>query len=783
MENKELIKYYQSLNQDIRVTQLSNEEGGNSEQIFTQIAISNLADAGETENANLAFDKKAIGTRNQHQINAYAVSDNYETLDLFITIFKGTEDISPTSKPDIETAQKRISNFFSKCISKDYVNEIEESSEIFQLANTLANYQEIKENLARVNVIILTDGEYKGEFPKNEKVSDYNIFYRVVDIHFLYKISEESRVPIEINFDDFDGEKFLIPCLTGNADSKRYRTYIAIIPGVCLAKLYERYGARLLEQNVRSFLQVGGRKSVNSGIRETIRNESEMFLAFNNGIAATADHIELDESGRFVSKINNLQIVNGGQTTASIYNTAKKDKADISKIFVQAKFTIIENPEQYSEIVSRISKYSNTQNKVNDADFSANNPVLVAFEKLSRFILAPINESRSYQTSWFFERARGQYKTLRSREGRTKSLQAAFDKKYPKNQMISKVELAKFINAYQEIYEGNKLVIGPHIVVRGNEKNYAQFIGNNLPANIKKINNVYFEDVIAKCILFKNADKRYGIKPNSIGEMKQVVVPYSLSLLNIITDNKLNLYKVWKNQEVSNELSDFIYDLMKQVNQFILDTYNGQHYIEKAKKEECWNFVKNHSWKFSLNKIKSDLIDENNPPKRNIDVDIAEEELIQNKEIVKSIPPALWNEILQWGKESEIFNLTKQTVISNIAFKLRQNKIIADEEYQKGVEILDIVAKNNEELLQKSEEFTGKWVQLKKPKHSDDEKNELIIGLIRKMLSFNQEKEILTQEDTDLLHDISNGKQENDYETQIEVAKCLIKLEKKGFKN
>jgi hypothetical protein len=783
MENKELIKYYQSLNQDIRVTQLSDEEGGNSEQIFTQIAINNLADAGETENASLAFDKKAIGTRNQHQINAYAVSDNYETLDLFITIFKGTEDLSPTSKADIETAQKRISNFFSKCISKDYVNEIEESSEIFQLANTLANYQEIKENLARVNVIILTDGEYKGEFPKNEKVSDYNIFYRVVDIHFLYKISEESRVPIEINFDDFDGEKFLIPCLTGNADSKRYRTYIAIIPGVCLAKLYERYGARLLEQNVRSFLQVGGRKSVNSGIRETIRNESEMFLAFNNGIAATADHIELDESGRFVSKINNLQIVNGGQTTASIYNTAKKDKADISKIFVQAKFTIIENPEQYSEIVSRISKYSNTQNKVNDADFSANNPVLVAFEKLSRFILAPINESRSYQTSWFFERARGQYKTLRSREGRTKSLQAAFDKKYPKNQMISKVELAKFINAYKEMYEGNKLLIGPHIVVRGNEKNYAQFIGNNLPENIKKINNVYFEDVIAKCILFKNADKRYGIKPNSIGEMKQVVVPYTLSLLNNITDNKLNLYKVWKNQDVSNELSDFIYDLMKQVNQFILDTYNGQHYIEKAKKEECWNLVKNHSWKFSLNKIKSDLIDEKNPPKRNIDVDIAEEELIQNKEIVKSIPPALWNEILQWGKESELFNLTKQTVISNIAFKLRQNKIIADEEYQKGVEILDIVAKNNEELLQKSEEFTGKWVQLKKPKHSDDEKNELIIGLIRKMLSFNQEKEILSQEDTDLLHDISNGKQENDYETQIEVAKCLKKLEKKGFKN
>ena len=781
MENKELIKYYQSLTQDIRATQLSEEDGGNSEQIFTQIAINNLADAGETENASLAFDKKAIGTRNQHQVNAYAISDNYENLDLFITVFKGTDEILTVTKAEIETAQKRVSNFFNKCISKEYVNEIEESSEIFQLANTLANYQEIKENLVRVNVIILSDGEYKGEFPKNDKISNYNVFYRVIDIHFLYKISEESRVPIEIDFKDFDGEQYEIPCLTANTDSQKYMTYIAIIPGNCVSKLYERYGARLLEQNVRSFLQFTGK--INKGIRDTIRNEAEMFLAFNNGIAATADHIELDETKRFITKISNLQIVNGGQTTASIYNSAKKDRADISKIFVQVKFTVIENPEQYSEIVSRISKYANTQNKVNDADFSANNPALVAFEKLSRYILSPITITSNLQTCWFFERARGQYKTLRSREGRTKALQLAFDKKYPKKQMFSKVEFAKYINAYQEVYDGKKLVIGPHIVVRGNEKNYAQFIGNNLPENNKKINNVFFEDTIAKCILFKNADKRYGVKPNSIGEMKQVVVPYTLSLLNIITENKLDLFKIWKNQDVSTELSDFIYNLMKQVNEFILDTYNGQHYIEKAKKEECWDFVKNNSWDFNLKAIKADFIDEKNPPKRNTDIDIAEEELAQNKSIIKSIPPALWNEILQWGKDSEILDITKQTVVSNIAFKLRQNKNIADEEYQKGVEILDIVAKQNDELLQKAEEFAGKWVKLEKPKHTDEQKDELILGLMRKMLSFNLDKNILSEEDTDLVHDILNGKRKNDFDAKLEVAKCLKKLEKKGFKN
>lgn len=778
---KEILKYYQSLTQDIRATQLSEEDGGNSEQIFTQIALNNLADAGETENAMLAFDKKAIGTKNQHQINGFAISDNYETLDLFITVFKGADEITNTTKAEIETAQKRISNFFNKCVSKEYVNEIEESSEIFQLANTLANYDEIKENLVRVNAIILTDGEYKGEFPKNDKINNYNLFYRVIDIHFLYKISEQSRVPIEIDFTDFDGESFEIPCLTANTESNTYKTYIAIIPGNCVAKLYERYGARLLEQNVRSFLQFTGK--INKGIRDTIRNEAEMFLAFNNGIAATADHIELDETGHFISKISNLQIVNGGQTTASIYNTAKKDRADITKIFVQVKFSIIENPDQYSEIVSRISKYANTQNKVNDADFSANNPALVAFEKLSRYILSPITTTSNIQTSWFFERARGQYKTLRSREGRTKALQIAFDKKYPKNQMFSKVELAKYINSYQEVFEGKRLVIGPHIIVRGNEKNYSQFIGNNLPENVKKINNVYFEDAISKCILFKNADKRYGIKPNSIGEMKQVVVPYTLSLLNIITENKLDLFKIWKNQEVSKELSDFIFEMMKKVNQFIVETYNGQHYIEKAKKEECWDLVKNNSWIFNLNEIREDLINSANPPKRNTDIDITSEELEQNKALIKSIPPGLWNEILQWGKESEKFDTIKQTVVSNIAFKLRQNRNLADDEYQKGVEILDIVAKFNEDLLYKAEEFTGKWVPLKKPKIRDEEKDELILGLIQKMISFNQmqDREILTIEEKDFLYDILNRKKENDFDAKLKVAECLEKLKKKGF--
>lgn len=284
-----------------------------------------------------------------------------------------------------------------------------------------------------------------------------------------------------------------------------------------------------------------------------------MFLAFNNGLAATADHIELDEDNRYITKISNLQIVNGGQTTASIYHTFKKDKADISKIFVQAKVSVIKRIEEYSNIVSRISRYANTQNKVNDADFTANNPYLVALEKLSRCVLTPRTENSVNQTYWFFERARGQYKNLRMKEGFTKVRQKAFDLKYPKNQMFTKVELAKYINAYAEVYEGKKLVIGPHIVVKGNEKNFAKFINNNLPSALSKINNIYYEDTIAKAILFRAMDKLYGTKKSetNIGELKQVVVPYTISLLTILTNNRLNLYKIWKEQSISEQLSSF----------------------------------------------------------------------------------------------------------------------------------------------------------------------------------------------------------------------------------
>ena len=785
---KEIEKFYQALMQDVVAMQSGDEEGNTQEQIFTRICLDMLSDAAETENVSVAYDERDLKKKGQHKINGYAISDNYETVDLFITLYANTTDIRTVPKGEIDTAAKMITKFFHRAIYNDYVNEIAESSEIFEFANTLANYAELRENLIRVNAFILTNGTYRGEWPASQTICGYNIYYKVIDVEYLHKISKQAGVPIELDFENLDGNRYEIPCFAANLSNPDYEAYVAIISGECLAKLYECYGARLLEQNVRSFLQFTGK--INKGIRETIKNEPHMFLAYNNGIAATADHIELDETGHFIRHISNLQIVNGGQTTASIYNTAKKDKADISDILVQVKLSVIKDKEQYGEIVSRISRYANTQNKVNDADFSANNPALVEIERISRYVFAPATPTNNLQTAWFFERARGQYKTLRAKEGFTKSRQKAFDLKYPKKQVVTKVELAKYVNAWQETYNGRNLAIGPHIVVRGNEKNYARFINYNLP-DVKHIDVAWFEDTIAKAILFKAADKRYGTKltGDHIGELKQVVVPYTLSLLNIITEGRLDLYRIWENQSISPTLSDFIYDLMKQVNEFILKESPISHYIEWAKKEECWLKVRSNKWTYNLDEIRQDFIDDKNPPKRNHKSDIGNEESdIRHKEgIIRAIPFSLWKKIETWGRDTEMLQPTLTSLARDIAYKIKNNRKLNDIDISRGYRIYENVWQYNPELLEEAdslaEQDRTKANEASYTMSSANDQSEITLELIQSMVNWDKKRRILEDWKWKAMKDVVDGTKPLTERMKYAFSFNLQKLRKAGFPN
>lgn len=773
MENNELKKFYITLQQDIRSEQLSEEEGGTLEQLFTQEAVNLLSDTGETENVRVAYHESLI-PRNRHKINAYAISDNYETLDLFITIFKSEIEPSNIPKKETDDAAKLVVNFFRKAEYKDFAGELEESSEIFDLAHTLSDSEILKENLVRVNAFILTDGIFSGEVPANATVSGYPVYYKIIDINYLYNISEKSHMPIEINFKE-DG--FLVPCIQSASKNDEYQSYLAIISGDALVNIYERYGARLLEQNVRSFLQFTGK--VNGGIRNTIIEKPHMFLAFNNGIAATADDVKIekakDGNGFVIANVSDFQIVNGGQTTASIYHTWKKDKKDVSGIQVQVKLSVVKNKEKFSDIVSQISQYANTQNKVSVSDLSSNRPYHIELEKLSRSIWAPPLEGKANQTRWFYDRARGQYKNARNKEGFTKSKMNAFDLKNPKAQVFSKEDLAKYVNSYEEIVDGKKILIGPHFVVRGNQKNYAQFMNFNLQKNI---DSIYFEDIIAKAILFRSAEKKYGVKPNSIGDMRYITVPYSIAYLTHKLKNKIDLYKIWKAQSISDNLNELLYSLMQRIESFIKSYAPGSLYGEWAKKEDCWLQVKKQDFDIDWDSIKSDLYNtKTNSLRRNqsseeLDNNLVAEELNR----ITSIPDKIWYKIEEWGKATELLSIQQQTVAWNMPAKIRNKSKISDYERNSAIRILDIVLKNNADLLLEIDNNDNNASQVE----SND--YEITLDLVSRMVIWDRKNKKLKPHYFKFMHDITTGAIPLNNAAKKNLLRNLQVLKGYGFK-
>lgn len=773
MENKELQKFYIDLQEEINSSFISEEESTNPEQIFTELALSYLSEAGETENYRVCFDEKISKRGVEHKINGYSLYENYETLDLFVTIYNGDSTIQSVTKGDADKTIERAIKFFRNAIYKDYVNEIEESSEIFDLAQTLANVPEVKEFLTRVNIFLLTNGEVKSDVKISDTIAGYTIFYRIIDINYLFNLSDKSRVPIEI---DFEQAGYKVPCIVNEIENTEYQSWLAIIPGIALADIYEQYGARLLEQNVRSFLQFTGK--INKGIRNSILKEPHMFMAFNNGIAATAEEITITDlpnnQGKTIAKVKDFQIVNGGQTTASIYHTWKKDKVDISNVFVPVKLTIVKNRDNFSEIVGRIAEYANTQNKVSASDLSSNKENHVIIEKLSRTIWAPPIHGETIQTRWFYERSRGQYKNERIRFGITPSKRKQFDKQNPRSQMFTKESLAKFINSYKEVYNGKKLVIGPHVVVRGSQKNYAQFLNYNF--NFKP-DNIWFEDTIAKAILFSSAEKIYGVKPNAIGDMRYITVPYSIAWLGYRLNYKLDLYKIWKNQSLSENLKSKLYEVMSKVEEYIKTNAPGSLYGEWAKKEECWNAIKNESFEINLENLKSDLEDESIEKRKKLSEDETQKvEIEASLNRLKSIHPKTWKKIEEWGRETKNLTQYQCDMAFTLRNKIKNNRTISDVERSQGETILNIVAEINPELFFDMEDF------FEEDNSKKVEEVEITLDLIERIVQWDKKNKRLDAYKYRFMVDLLEGRKALTDRNKYLARLNLKTVEKYGFR-
>ncbi|ELY1993035.1 AIPR family protein, partial [Flavobacterium psychrophilum] len=492
---------------------------------------------GKSEGARvLSYINPDSQGRVDWKINGYCLKDEFkddsnkvyfETLDLFITYFNKTSYDYNITKDDFNKSINQIKKFLNAALKGhiDYIDPAQ--TELNQLLKIILKQ---KANFDRINIYFLINGNSNHDLEKIaiKGFDDLDIFVHVWDIPRFYKLSESSsnREPIEIDFKELiSNNQHGIQCLKMPNINELYECYLAILPGEVLSKLYKEYSNELLESNVRAFLGQTGK--FNKGIRDTIREKPQMFLPYNNGITATAENVEtmINDNQLYLTKLLDFQIVNGGQTTASLFHTQKKFKdADLSNVFVQMKLTVIKDVEQKNIEVPNIARFANSQNKVSELDLSSNNPYFVQIESLSRkkYVIDPVN--RNMSTLWYFERVNGQYKESLNKLT-TPAQQRKFKEQNPTNQKFVKSDVAKYINIWE---------LEPHYVSQGAQKNFIHYTKkiNELVKKNKFPGENFYKKLIANAILFKVVDKLFGRKNiDAIGDtnLKSFTVAYTLS--------------------------------------------------------------------------------------------------------------------------------------------------------------------------------------------------------------------------------------------------------------
>jgi hypothetical protein len=575
-----LIEFFHDFKQDL----LAGAEASSSFQLseFVETIATELIDTGFIEGFELCHYRAQRGIR----VDGYWFNDE-GVLDLFIADFNCREELKSLTKTEADNAFKRIIKFFEVSKKKELYLELEDTSPEYGLSRQIHDRQE---NLRKVNFFLVSERTLSGRINSlnDDLAGGIPASYHIWDISRLQRqrSSRGQKEALEINFSEVYGKG--IPCLPAHLGSDSYQSYLIVIPALILSSMYEKYGARLLEQNVRCFLQARG--NVNKGIRNTIMTEPQMFFAYNNGVTATAQEVDIihSENGLEIERIKDLQIVNGGQTTASLFHTNRKDQASLDGIFVQMKLSVIDS-EQSEIVVPKISEYANTQNRVNAADFFSNHPFHIRMEEFSRRIWAPAQQGAQRETKWFYERARGQYAD--SQSNLTKGERKKFQAENPKPQMFTKTDLAKFENVWDE---------NPRFVNLGAQKNFAQYakrIGSEWEKSSETFSEFYYKRAIARAVLFRRTEKIVSAQSWYNGGYRANIVAYTLAVLGEYTslqNKSIDFMGIWDTQSVPCTLKKTIEVASKFVHDDIIQPQQGvSNVTEWCKKEDCWQRLKN----------------------------------------------------------------------------------------------------------------------------------------------------------------------------------------------
>lgn len=644
------------INEDI------NAEAVNTSRYPVEVFIDSASDILKNDyslitDMSQCFYSFAKGTRaykNMHLDAAYLdLASN--KLDLLYADYNEGEIKSITNE-DVNKASHLLINFFENSL-KGFFNSAEQADPAVQLA------RDIKRNFTDIHTIHmfivstnrLSKSVKKLDFPDYSfQGHDFKVTLDVLDIEGIYrsKLAGFKKEQIIVKCSDFGIVG--IPYIKAEIETDQYESYLAVVPGRFLADIYEKYSSALLESNVRSFLKFNG--AVNKGIRATILNEKSRFFTYNNGISATAKAVAVSfdsNLGNVITEFEDLQIINGGQTTATLAATDIKYNADLSGIFVQMKLTVLKDEDP--DLIRNIAKYANSQNKVKTADLNSSHPFYVRMEDFSRKIYAPLARGGLVQQLWFFERTRGQYEQplMQMSKAQAKNYKLA----RPKNMKFTLTDLAKYMNA------ANML---PHYVSWGGEVNAAQFhnwMEKQWDKNDAVFNELFYKELIGKKILFSKIEKviseQQWYQENRAYRPQIVAYTFSKLVLSVKKISKeINYRQIWDLQSVPEAFEQDIPKIGKIVFDAINDPTRSTANVETyCKKQECWEIISKIPYQVSeeLTEIlispNEKAVEENAAKKeQNFDNDILDEIAIFNK------GAGYWTSMINRGKEQLVLN-------------------------------------------------------------------------------------------------------------------------------
>lgn len=524
-------------------------------QALTDMMIGYIQNVGDVNEVNLC----SFNSGNGEAIDAWGYSgdEDITSIDLFLTVLVNPEKSHTLPKSEIERHFKWMEKFFERSQSGTMFSRItDKHSDLYQIAQLINS----SEKVDSVRMFLMTNAIAPANFEIDEKETDEGTImeYHLWDVKRIKKHDDilRGKEPVVVDFEDRGFNP--LPCIKMPDVSDRVECYLTIIPGEILSKIYNQYHQHILEQNVRTFLQFKG--ASNKGIRDTLIGhiptaaqrakgdkkrdaEPDMFFSYNNGISTTATDIEVvdTEQGLVITKITDWQIVNGGQTTASISAVMKMKNTDpemIKQVFVAMKVSVIKDKETKEDLVPRISQFANTQSAVKKSDFGINEPFLQELEQQSRTVWVK-NSMNKEISKWFFERTRGQYLDKAKHTSSFKEEREYYEE-YPKAQMFDKTTLAKCVMSWEQ---------EPHVVCKGGEACYTAFFKKMVQTKARFDEKLYMQTV-GKLILFRTIDAYYGKDGINLAGYKANMVAFTMSVLSKVTNKAIDFESIWYQQSV-----------------------------------------------------------------------------------------------------------------------------------------------------------------------------------------------------------------------------------------